>query len=363
MADRLADELVNGLDRRQYVGSLHHIVPRFVLKRFAVAAEQVYVRDRVAGADGRRNIKNLGVKDFYTFIDQQGELDSSHESILGFVETDAANILSELVDNPFRRPRPFTDDERTVIDTLVAMQAVRGHDQRRTGEVLTDYYMKFTNRDRLTAQELEEYEFVPHQNDLLNEAMQKAELIHRYLADRACGLVRLDRPLLITCDEPVLLLTDEDEEGSGEPDRPTAKRPPSESVGAHLPEDVILIAGTNLAGIARTDFIAMPLGPQLALLYLGPGSGEGSWDPFTLDGEDADEFAAAVVARAIENSCAWVVANPDHPTIATMQLPPTRNPLEFSDGGTAMSGRYATDSRRTARRLDKKAQPIKPGQK
>src|SRR3712207_4788317 len=83
MADRMAEEVVAGLNRKQYVGSLHHIVPKFILKRFADASEQVFVRDRVTGADGRRNIKNLGVKDFYTFIDRNGELDSSHESILG----------------------------------------------------------------------------------------------------------------------------------------------------------------------------------------------------------------------------------------------------------------------------------------
>lgn len=356
-SDQYADELVNGLDTKQYVGSLHHIVPQFILERFA-DGNQVYVRDRAGGFRGRQNIKNLGVKDFYTFIDNKGELNSSHESILGFVEGDASQVLSQHLNNPFRSPRPFTNDERLAIDTLVATQAVRGHDMRRVGEVLTDYYVKMTNQHKLSKDHLTEYEFVPHQNDLLNEAMQKAQVIHELLRDRDCMIVTLDRPLLVTCDEPVIVFREADA-----PDR--AQRPFrgfSRSVPgiAAAPQDLIRISGSNLDGIATAEVIAMPIGPTVAIVYNARGTSGEQRDHFKLSDEEATAFAGYVLEGCVKNACAWIVAHPEHRTIATMRLPRPKATLIIEDGGTPMSKRNESDSRRTARRLNKNAKPTTP---
>src|SRR4051794_18928330 len=103
--DQAADDYVASLDRRQYVGKRHHIVPRFILARFANSREQVWVRDRVTDTEtdtgGLRNVKDLAIRDFYTFVDKSGELDSSFESLLGEVETTADKVLKAHIDNSF----------------------------------------------------------------------------------------------------------------------------------------------------------------------------------------------------------------------------------------------------------------------
>jgi hypothetical protein len=74
-------------------------VPRFILKRFANAKDQVLVRDRATGERRLSNIKALAVTDFYTFIDQVGELNSSYEQMWGVVERAAADILRDHLEN------------------------------------------------------------------------------------------------------------------------------------------------------------------------------------------------------------------------------------------------------------------------
>jgi|tagenome__1003787_1003787.scaffolds.fasta_scaffold20817269_2 hypothetical protein len=68
------------------VGSRHHTVPRSYLERFAKDG-QLWVRDRVTG-DGRLNptTKTGVIKDFYTFINLDGEKDGRLERILGVIE-------------------------------------------------------------------------------------------------------------------------------------------------------------------------------------------------------------------------------------------------------------------------------------
>lgn len=70
--DAAAVEMIATLDPKRYVGHKHHVVPRFILQRFANGRDQVLVRDRASG--GRRvcNIKDLAVKDFYTMINLEG---------------------------------------------------------------------------------------------------------------------------------------------------------------------------------------------------------------------------------------------------------------------------------------------------
>jgi hypothetical protein len=96
---RQTDELLATIDPTQYVGAKHHVVPRFILKRFANAKDQVLVRDRATGERRLSNIKALAVTDFYTFIDQVGELNSSYEQMWGVVERAAADILRDHLEN------------------------------------------------------------------------------------------------------------------------------------------------------------------------------------------------------------------------------------------------------------------------
>src|SRR5690348_5401068 len=68
------------------VGSRHHTVPRFYLERFATAG-QLWVRDRGTGVGRLQRISRVGtIRDFYTFINANGEKDGRLECILAEVE-------------------------------------------------------------------------------------------------------------------------------------------------------------------------------------------------------------------------------------------------------------------------------------
>ncbi|MCB0906941.1 MAG: DUF4238 domain-containing protein [Nocardioidaceae bacterium] len=352
--DRRAAEFIAKLDPRQYVGTKHHIVPRFILARFANNRGQVYVRERLTPREGLRNIKDLAVRDFYTFINDEGELDSSFESLLGEVEKVAAAVLRDHLDNPFMRPRPFDTVERMAIDSLVSMQAVRGHAHRRRGEILADYYIKATNRQHLSDQDMVELEFVPHQNELLKHSMMVASKVHQQLAQRACFIVTFDRPLLLTCDEPVLLGRDNDEEpltAAELNDHP--RRVIADGV---RPEDLIQITGPRAVGVADADGIAMPLSPRHALVYDQPGTICAA-EHVRLTGEEAGSAADEIAEYCVENAYAWLAGHPDHPALKTMKLPKSRPPVIVIDGGTPMSRHLQADPRRIAHRLDKNARP------
>ena len=91
------------------VGSRHHTVPRSYLERFA-AAGQIYVRDRVTGIGALRNVKDTGaIKDFYTSINLDGQLDGRLERILSDIEGGAETVFRRLL-NPFRKPRSLDPD-------------------------------------------------------------------------------------------------------------------------------------------------------------------------------------------------------------------------------------------------------------
>ena len=92
-ADRRAHRWLENLDCRAAVGKRHHIVPRFLLARFASQQEQLRVRDRSTGATSLRAIGDLAVRDFHTVVTDSHGLDSSLESLLGTVEGGAAEIL------------------------------------------------------------------------------------------------------------------------------------------------------------------------------------------------------------------------------------------------------------------------------
>ncbi|WP_150116989.1 DUF4238 domain-containing protein [Arthrobacter sp. ERGS1:01] len=167
-SDRLAHEWMNNLDPQAAVGSKHHIVPKFLLARFASAAGQLRVRNRTDGKVSLRAISDLGVRDYYTAVSKNAILDSRLESMLSAVEGGAAKIFRQHLDfRTFMRPRAFTPEERATLDSFVGMQAVRGMRVRRSIEVLADYTVKLLNADKITEEDIHETDFVPHPNEHL----------------------------------------------------------------------------------------------------------------------------------------------------------------------------------------------------
>ena len=120
------------------VGSVHHIVPRFYLRRFADERDQITVVSRITGQ--RRDApvdKAHRQKDFYTFVNTDGESDGRVEQLLGLVEGQAATALRNTFHPVFGRWPPMGEHRLELIQ-FVAFQSLRGRRQRRQMEMIAD---------------------------------------------------------------------------------------------------------------------------------------------------------------------------------------------------------------------------------
>lgn len=209
--DRRARGWLDNLDHQAAVGTRHHIVPRFLVERFASPSGQLRVRNRTDGRASLRSIGDLAVRDFYTAVTNDSELDSSLESLVSVVEGRVAQTLRQHLDHRvFARPRAFTMEERSVLDEFVAAQAIRGMRTRRAIEVMTDYAVKLLNRDKITEDEVRNTEFIPHPNDHLKLCGTLLDQMTEVLRNRSTVRIHLDASLLIIGDEPVVLEREED---------------------------------------------------------------------------------------------------------------------------------------------------------
>ena len=351
---RQTEKLMATLDPKRYVGSKHHVVPRFILKRFANEKDQVLVRDRTTGAKRISNTKALAVTDFYTFIDIDGELDASYEQLWGDIEAAADRILREHLGNPLVRPRPLTPAEKHAIDAFVALQSIRGLANRRVTELIADYGTKLVNQDKLSADDIDDLEFRVHQNHHLQTLVRVLPKIEEHFASRAAFLVTLDKPLLVISDEPVCL---ERPDHHAAPAR-KQMRDYSRTIlvdGKPVPrEDIIQFAGG--VGLANARAIAMPVGPRHAIAYDRPGSLRPAPHQ-RLEGAEAEQFATEVSNIVIEQAVVWIAGHAAHPTLGNMRLPKPPPPLIIFDGGTRLSQRVRNTDRRRPVRLDKSAHP------
>lgn len=349
------EALMATIDPKRFVGTRHHIVPKFILKRFANDREQVRVRYRDRRGHHVCNIKDLGVTDFYTFIGKAGELDSSYEQLWGVMEQGASAVLRKHLDNPFLKPHPFTLHDKQAVDALVALQSLRGPAMRRTGELIADYGVKFPNQDKMSAEEMMTWEFAPHQNDHLQVLAGLVEKVERHLSTRGAFLVTLDRPLLIICDEPVCL------------ERPDSYVPPTRAQlrdyprdilvdGEVLPENLIQFHNPRGVGLNNAEAIAMPVSPRQAIVYDKPGTA-GPMRHLEIDGSDADDFTQELLQRCLEQAVLWIAGHPDHPQVANLRLPKTQPPIVIIDGGSPFARDARTNPRRAPRRLNKNARP------
>ena len=334
-ADRRAQEWLDKLDPQAAVGARHHIVPRFLLARFASPEGQLRVRNRADGKASLRSIGDLAVRDFYTAVTESSVLDARLESLLSEVEGGAAELLRQHLDSRvFARSRAFTPQERATLDAFVGMQAVRGMGMRRSIEILTDYTVKLLNEDKISAEDARNTEFVPHPNEHLKMFGHLAERAEVELRHRPAAMVRLDQPLLIIGDEPVLPVATQEAPGG----TPSA-----------VEDEFVLLKGGR--GFAHAEAILLPVTPSVALLY---GSHDGPPMPpeLSLTGAEAESFAdehnQMVVASAVE----WVAASPGNPAFLSMRMPPPEPLFAIHDYGSPAAARVnTTPARRPIRRL------------
>lgn len=338
-ADRRAREWLGGLDHQAAVGARHHIVPRFLLARFASGDDQLRVRNRRDGKASTRTITDLAVRDFYTAVTNGSELDSSLESLLSVIEGGAAEIIRQHLDlRAFANARAFTPEERATLDLFVAMQTVRGMRVRRSLEVIADYTVKLLNQDKITENDVQNTAFVPHPNEHLKMIGNLAERAEETLKSRATSLIRLDKPLLIIGDEPVLIDHERD-------DSAMRGRPDPESIS----EDLVHLAGER--GFATADIIMLPLAPSVLLAY-GPPNREHLPVEIRFTGVEAQSFAKEINLLTIGSAIEWVAAHPDHSEFDSIRMTPPQPLLAVHDYGSSAARHVnSTPAHRPIRRL------------
>lgn len=344
-SERLARDWLDAIDHSAAVGARHHIVPRFLLARFATPQGRLRVRDRVTGTATIRAITDLAVRDFYTAVTDAQQFDASLETLLSEVEGAAADVLHTHLDaTAFTRPRPLTEDERFKIDTFVSMQYVRGMRVRRGIEIMTDYAMKLVNQDKLSAADIEELDIVPHSNDHLRMISGLSEHAFEELVVRPLTVVTIDKPLLIMGDEPVILLHDG-------PRHKVNANGYANVIGPDIdPRDIVQFHSPG-GGLAEASEIAIAVSPTALLVY---GQKNEKWDgpAQRINGRAAAAAAKEHNQAVIDGAIDWVAAHPDHAGFGSMKMPAPIPIVTVIDGGSQMARRAnRTKDRRPINRL------------
>lgn len=335
--DPLARQWFESSDPSTGVGARHHTVPAFYLRRFADSSGRPLVRHRPTGRLlPPITVSKLAITDFYTVVSDDGTFDGRMEQLLGRVEGEAAQLLKLLL-SPFRRPGPLTEAEQGTLCQFLAFQLVRGPRKRREMELQADYAVKLQAGDQLTEQDLREITAVPHPNEHIRLMGPLSYAIFRHLLPRPVQIARIDAPLFVTCDEPVLV--DNDDHAQHIPECSMTREEPRHRKRAAAPDATyqqrIHIWPTRPAGVQVADAVAMPLTPS-ALLVLGR-AGEPPAPEVFFRGDDARELAGDVNAALVGQAYEWVAARPDHPSFRDWTFPPPGPLIGVCDGGGVMS--------------------------
>lgn len=348
VADRHLEEataFLSGVNPQEKVNSKHHVVPKFVLERWADDADQVQVYSRVDRKISCRNIKDLGYSGFYTVINQHGQKDSTVESLLAEVEGAAATAYADLL-NPFVNAQERQRHLGTLAQ-FAAFQQARTPRRRREIELQGEWYAKTFAQGQVSDEELRLITIRPHQNEAIKVMAQLAPKLFPIFACRPLALIRLRGPLLYIGDEPVVVnapydpqhledcfLTDEQIAARmlrrRRKDRKT--RRPRELRGRM----VHLHSGVG-SGIGVATEIVLPISPRAALVW-GPlldGPYIGPIEEVVLSAEETAVFAERLNAATCENALDWIITRPNDDTLKEREIPPVGPLLQICDGENA----------------------------
>lgn len=264
-------------DPQSHVGSRHHTVPRFLLERWADASSRVQTYSRIEERFSTRNIRDLAIRDFYTFISTSGDKDSSMESILGEVEGAASEVVRRLL-SPFVIPRRAELHEVAALAQFAAFQVVRTSRHRREAELHAEWLAKTMAQGRVPDVDLRDITVVPHQNEAIEAMGQQAQQFFPLFACRPVALVVLKGARLLIGDEPVLInpgpdedthhadcfLTDAEFDAKLARERRKKKGRRRQKIGR-----VIHFSSTAPRGLGVAPEIVLPISPTAALLW-GP---------------------------------------------------------------------------------------------
>ncbi|WP_419773334.1 DUF4238 domain-containing protein [Gordonia alkanivorans] len=248
-----------------------HIIPRFLLRRWADRCEQVQVYSREDGRYSRRAVSDIAVRDFYTFIDLEGHSNSRLEDLLSKVEEDGSAVINTLTSRFYRPGSRLTAEQRDALDMFVAFQLVRGPRSRREMELLADYFVKSSFEGEIPDDEIAKIEISPHQNQHITSLCDRARSISQVIHPRPISIVHLDQKLLWLSDEPVVIEHDVSN-NLHHPDCGLTESQLKRRMRAarRAGRDVAIVRhvrSERSQGVLDASAIAMPLAPNVALIY------------------------------------------------------------------------------------------------
>lgn len=332
-----------------YVGTRHHTVRRFLLARWADPAGQVQVYRRIEEVHRVENIQNLAIKDFYTFIDLNGQKDSTFESVLGYIEGQAKPVVDTLL-NSFRHPGPIDVDAITTLAMFAAFQATRTPRSRKETELHGEWFAKTKVAGKVSDEELQNISVVPHQNDGVKLNMAAAQEIMPFFLHRPLTIVYLDGAHLYMCDEPVIVnqeiddhhsadcfLTDEQiEQRNQRRLKAMSKRRRKQ---ASLPKRIVHFTSTRPTGYGVAEEIVVPISPAAAL-HWGPLSPDPQIAPperITLRQKQAVTFVSMANQAMSLQALDWIVSRTPDADFRRVSFPPAGPLLKVCDGVNAAS--------------------------
>lgn len=295
----------------------HHTVPQLLLRRFADGETLVRVP-----LDGKAphpcGVKNVTVRrDFYSMLDEAGQLDDTVEDLLSVLEGQAAAVLDQIMDDDIW-PLPMA--ERAILGEWIAVQHVRIPALRQANNQIFDQLTKIMvvaggkaemrrlleaqSGESATDEEVDEMwqemtDFSGYEAELsVNEHMRMMgrSMVTAYgaMMSRSWGLCRFERETLLLPDHPVTLMQD-------------PRQPEWRGVG-----------------LANAGAILVPIDRRAAIIMEPPGV------------PDHEFPASAEVARELNrrfalNSRIELFHHPDDNPLAGIELPPVRSiEAEFS---------------------------------
>lgn len=340
------------MDPESHVGARHHTVPRFMLARWADKFEHVQVYGRIEGKFATRNIKDLAIRDFYTFIDLNNRKDSSMEYILGeHIEKPAAEVLRNLM-NPFVSAQATAVQDLATLAQFASFQMVRTARHRRESELYAEWLAKTMAGGRIPDADLRDITVTPHQNDSIRTMGDHARKFTALFAYRPLALVQLDRSRLLLGDDPVLInpgpegsthhhpdcfLTDEELDARARRARRKHKkgrRRPREEQGR-----VVHFHSTVSRGLGTAAEIVLPVSPR-AVLYWGPLQEVpyvGAVGRERLDTTESQRFADLINDQMCSQALDWVVTTLADGEFRSREFPPTGPLMQVCDGANAAS--------------------------
>jgi hypothetical protein len=364
---RIDEEWFRTLDRFSKVGSRHHVVPKFLLQKWADSNERVWAKSKHDRIEGVRNIRDLAITDFYTFLADDDHLDARMEEVLSVVEEHAAAVLRRM-NNPLATQIVLTAPEFGDLVDFVAFQMTRSPRRRREYELMADWSGKTMAAGTLAAKvsedELRKLEFVPHQNEHIGYMQETTEPLAQELYGRPVALVTIDRPLFLIGDEPVIVNIVGDhvqhlpECSMTEEQFQHKLKRAAKKKGRRRREvrRTLHVYPTQPRGITKAVEIVMPISPR-TLLVLGAAA---EWDGVvvrdTVCGAEADELAAEINYRIAEYSLDVIVGRIDDLAFQACAIPEPTPILNICGAtGAAKDVVASVPARLRPRRLDRRS--------